>query len=399
MKITQLNVQGFRSLLSTEWRPGDLNVVIGPNGSGKSNLLKVLELLSISAQGRLGDRIQREGGMEPVVWDGREPRVAFTLRTSPLESDRDPIRDSLTYELTLSRLGTSSAYRVEHELLGNYYRVETGERDQPFKLVERKSRYAMVYNMEEEGLTAPDESVPEEETLLSLAASPFTANRWITLYQSHLASWRIYHDFQTSAEAPIRQTVLARKETSVDPNGANLVAVLHTLYTSSREFKHDLNAALLAAFGNDFEELLFPPAADQRIQLRVRWKSLQREQTTADLTDGMLRFLFLITILANPNPPALVAIDEPEIGLHPAMLPIIAEYAADAALRTQVIFTTHSAEFLDAFHDIVVPTTTIVNWEEGKTQLQVVDEVDLAYWLKEYTMGKLFRSGALEGLV
>jgi len=110
-----------------------------------------------------------------------------------------------------------------------------------------------------------------------------------------------------------------------------------------------------------------------------------------------LRFLYLIAILANPNPPALIAIDEPETGLHPAMLPIIAEYAAEAALHTQVVLTTHSAEFLDAFRD-VTPTTTVVKWEGGKTHLQIVDEATLHYWLKGYTLGKLFRSGSLEGL-
>lgn len=103
-----------------------------------------------------------------------------------------------------------------------------------------------------------------------------------------------------------------------------------------------------AAYGDDFEELVFPPAADQRIQLRVRWKSLKREQTAADLSDGTLRFLFLLTVLASPSPAALVAIDEPETGLHPAMLPIVAEYAVDASSRTQVILTTHSPQLLDA---------------------------------------------------
>jgi predicted ATPase len=88
-----------------------------------------------------------------------------------------------------------------------------------------------------------------------------------------------------------------------------------------------------AAFGDDFEELVFPPAADQRIQLRIRWRSLQREQSAADLWEGTLRFLFLLAVLANPSPPPVIAIDEPETGLHPAMVPIVAEYAREAATR------------------------------------------------------------------
>jgi predicted ATPase len=146
-----------------------------------------------------------------------------------------------------------------------------------------------------------------------------------------------------------------------------------------------------AAFGDDFDELVFPPAADQRIQLRIRWKSL----TAADLSDGTLRFLLLLTILTSPSPPPLIAIDEPETGLHPSMFPIIAEYAVDAATRTQVIFTTHSSQFLDALTD-TKPTTTVAKWENGETILKVLAGEQLDYWLKEYSLGALFKSGELE---
>ena len=71
------------------------------------------------------------------------------------------------------------------------------------------------------------------------------------------------------------------------------VSVLHTLYTGDRDFKRDINAAMKAAFGDEFDELVFPPASDQKIQLRIRLKSLRREQSAADMSDGTLRFLFL----------------------------------------------------------------------------------------------------------
>jgi predicted ATPase len=319
-KLLRLDVKRFRSLYDITWTPGDINVVIGPNGSGKSNLLKVIELLAVSARGGLGKYVQREGGMEPLVWDGQEPLVSFRVKTSPVGisvKETESERYRLTYQLELLRLGVSSAYRIEYELLGNYYRVEVGEKDQPMKFLERSPRSAVVFDDRERRLEAPEEAVPEEETLLSLAAGPFTANRTISNFQNELASWRIYQDFQTHREAPVRQPTLARSETSVAPDGSNLISVLHTLYSGSRDFKRDINAAMKVAFGDDFDELIFPPAADQRIQLRVRWKSLQREQTAADLSDGTLRFLFLLAILVNPTPPGLIAIDEPETGLHP----------------------------------------------------------------------------------
>ena len=191
--------------------------------------------------------------------------------------------------------------------------------------------------------------------------------------------------------------MVTRHEKRVQPDGQNLISVLHTLYTNDRDFKKEINAAMRAAFGDDFEELVFPPAADQRIQLRVRWKSLKREQSAADLSDGTLRFLFLLAVLSSPDPAPMIAIDEPETGLHPSMLPIIAEYAVDAARRTQVILTTHSPQFLDAFGK-TVPTTTVVKWNDGETELKTIDGGELALWLKDYSLGALHKSGELEAI-
>jgi predicted ATPase len=129
--------------------------------------------------------------------------------------------------------------------------------------------------------------------------------------------------------------------------------------------------------------------------MRIAWKSLRQDQSAADLSDGTLRFLVLMTILADPNPPSLIAFDEPETGLHPSMLPIIAEHAVDASLRTQVIFTTHSDQFLDAFTE-TRPTTTVAKREDGETVLRVLDKEALSLWLEEYSLGALYRSGELE---
>jgi len=174
-----------------------------------------------------------------------------------------------------------------------------------------------------------------------------------------------------------------------------LVNVLHTLCAVDRQFRKDLNAAMKAAFGDEFEELIFPPAADQRVQLRVRWKSLESEVSTADLSAGTLQFLFLITVLAMPSPPPLIVIEEPERYLHPSMLLIVAEHAVDAALRTQVVFTTHSPQFLDAFGD-TRPTTTVLECREGSTHLATLSGERLEYWLEAYSLGRLFTSGILE---
>ena len=391
MKILKLEIEGYRSFKSQTWCPGDLNVVIGPNASGKSNLLRVLDMLSVAAQGRLGSYVQREGGMEPVVWDGRAEKVRFCAKMTPIAPYADLVKDALTYDLTLQRLGKSSSYRIEREVLANGLDM---------KLLERDRHRAVVFSMASQsfepvsstttttaeptttttpgpGIEAPPATVSEEEPLLASAAGPFAANRFVAEFQKELAAWKTHQDFLTHREAPIRTPQVTRAETQLTSDGQNLIAVLHSLYTADRDFETEINTAMQAAFGEDFDKLVFPPAADGRVQLRVRWKSLRREIPAGDLSDGTLRFLFLLAALANPNPPPLIAIDEPETGLHPSMLPIVAEYARDAATRSQVILTTHSAAFLDAF-GTEPPTTTVAEWRDGQTVLRVLagDEVD-----------------------
>ena len=397
MGILRLETSGFRSLKDILWEPGALNVVIGPNATGKSNLLRILELVSVSARGGLAKYIQKWGGMEPLVWDGCTDHIRFKVKMSPVDEGRDPERESLTYEMEMRRLGMGGSFIIGHELLGNFYEVEIGRRHEPFKLLERRQLKGVVFDEKEKGLTAPEESLAQDETLLSLATGAFLQNRHIPSFRERLASWAIYHDLHVNADAPIRQPVVARAEKRVDADGQNLISVLHTLYTGDREFKENINAAMKAAFSEDYDELIFPPAADQRIQLRVRWKSLHREQSASDLSDGTLRFLLLLAVLASPAPAPVIAIDEPETGLHPSMLPIVAEYAVDASRRAQIIFTTHSPQFLDAFHE-TRPSTMVTEWREGQTILKKLAGETLEYWLKEYSLGALFSSGELEDM-
>ncbi len=394
MKITQLDIEGFRSLRNVSWFPGDLNVIIGPNGTGKSNLLRFLELISVSAQGKLGKYVQSLGGMDPIVWDGSATSIKFVLESTPEGGELGPEH----YELELARLGTGSSYKVEKELLINSYNLRQHTEKKPFKFLERFSKTAIIFDEKEPTFTTPEEFVSEEESLLSIASGPFINNRHIPPFQRELASIAVYHDLCTNKDVSVRQPAISRMEKRVDPDGQNLISVMHTLYTGDRDFKKDINSAMQAAFGDDFEELVFPPASDQRIQMRVRWKSLKREQSAAELSDGTLRFLFLLTVLASPSPAPIIAIDEPETGLHPSMLPLVAEYAVDAATRSQVILTTHSPQFLDAFMG-VQPTTTVAKWENGETILKTLKDENLDYWLKEYSLGTLFRSGELEQMI
>ncbi len=395
MRIEKLEIEGFRSLRKVSWQPGALNIIIGPNGSGKSNLLHLLELISASANGRLGDYIQNWGGMDPLVWDGKMDSITSRISTIPSNDETNGI-DHMVYDFEINRIGLSSAYRVGSEMLVNNYIVKSGRRNNPYELIKRRDSNGAINDDLNIGLVDVKDDIPEEETLLSLN-NPFLINDLIPRFRRELVSWKIYHDVRVDRDAQIRRAAVTRAEKVLDSDGQNLIHILHTLCSSDRKFEENINDAMRVAFGDDFDKLVFPPDADQRIQLRLRWKSLKREVSALDISDGTLRFLFLLAALANPNPPALIAIDEPEYGLHPSMLPIIAEFAAEAATRTQVIISTHSAQLLDAFTKFS-PTITVAKCEEGETILTQVNEVQLEYWLKTYTLGSMYRSGQLEDM-
>lgn len=367
MAITHLIIEGFRSLKRVEWSPGRLNVLIGPNGSGKSNLLRAFRLLRSAADGTLNDAVLSSGGMGALVWDSRESRIAWSVT----------LDDNATYALILKRLGNGAEYVITDELLD----------EGSSKILRRAGREVVLNDDIERGSVTSSQSALHEfrhtYTVLELA--------------ERLRSISVYHDLNVHETAPLRQAAIARRETMLSQDGQNLIAVLHTLYSTDRGFKEILNDAMRAAFGREFEELIFPPAADQRVDMRVRWRSLRTEQAAAQLSDGTLRFLMLVTILAAPTTSEVIAIDEPELGLHPNMLPIIAELAQRASERTQVIFTTHSPQFLDAFAE--PPVTTVVTLENGESKLEVLSGKDLEAWLQRYTLGELFRSGELEAMV
>ncbi len=395
MHIDTLKVEGYRSLKSITWKPGPLNILIGSNASGKTNLLSAIELLGMSSKGRLTDFIRGEGGFLSLAFDGAADRIRFELTTSPMSSKFPKIGKEPRYELCLEKSGQTSGHLISRELLADDHAMKTGRASQPFKFIERDLHHAVVFNAEEKNLI--EQITPEEETILSSAHGAFTFNPLVGDFGDWMAGWTAFFGFETGRGAPVRQPIITSHREWLDPSGENLVAVLHTLYTGRRDFQEAVDAAMSAAFGKEFEGLLFAPASEQRVQLGVRWRGLSKTVPATNLSDGTLRFLFLIAILANPNTPGVVAIDEPEAGLHPSMLPIIAEYAQEAATRSQIVFSTHSPDFLDAFKD-AAPTVTVVTLENGETMLKTLAGEELEYWLNVYSLAEMQRSGAMEAI-
>lgn len=333
MILQELQIEGFRSLKSVTWKPGRLNVLIGPNGGGKSNLLRSLDLLRIAATGGLRDAIIGMGGMAPLVWDGRDTRVRLAVSAF----DENSSAPNWRYQVIMNRLGSTGGFEEESQPL-------------------RKGTERL---------------------------------------KNRVKAWSIHNDMRVDQNAELRRATVTRSERRVHPDGQNLIAVLHTLYENDRGFEEFLDKAMSAAFPDDYDKLSFPPAEHGRTEMRVRRKHRKGTDSPADLSDGTLRFLLLATILGSTDPAPLIAIDEPEAGLHPRMMSIIAEIAANAAIKSQVIFTTHSPEFLDAFGD-ELPVVTVVTSNGSETELKNIEGEELKRWVADYSLGKFAFSGEAE---
>ena len=190
--------------------------------------------------------------------------------------------------------------------------------------------------------------------------------------------------------------------TTLSGNGDNLGTVLHEILTrydyrsSAEELREFLRVAYPA-----FEEIHCDTTygTPPQVLVGVREKGMRRSMNLWELSDGMLRFLCLATALLNPVPRMTVAIDEPELGLHPGLLPVVAEMIKTAAERAQVLVTTHSPDLLNCFDiaDVAVMARDSDNakvvWHRPANRKTLVEMLEN---VAGDTLGDLHRSGELE---
>ena len=332
MYVESLKISGFTSFKDVRWEPERLNVLIGPNGSGKSNLLRALELIRASAAGNLRDFVLSNGGLPRLLWGESAQQMDFEIETG-IAPDGPPAGQPF-YHFTLVPVPQSASFRVLSETLEGET-VLQGDN-------------ALARN--------PAMALPETETALSMV-SPFWTDPMLYLSQQRLRAWTIYRDRRVDEHAEIRRPAVVREEKRISPDGQNLISLLKTLYRG--DFKDAIDHGMSAAFPDDFGKLLFRPTEPDRVQMYVRRRHGSREDSAADLSDGTIRFLLLLAILAT---------------------------------RTQVILSTHSPQMLDAFGE-TLPATTIFNWTGDHTELKTIGGNDLRKWVEEYSLGRFIFSG------
>lgn len=211
-----------------------------------------------------------------------------------------------------------------------------------------------------------------------------------------ISSWRIYHFHDTGSTAGMRHYEIVQDNKVLRTDAANIGPFLLKLKTKNPDvYKQIRNAVgMVAPFFDDF--LLEPQEAGAKVKVNISWtqKGSDYPMQPYHFSDGTIRFVCLAAALLQPAPPSTIIIDEPELGLHPAAIAILAELIEVAAGRTQVIIATQSPTFIDHFG---VEDVVVVNRENGASTFKRLNEADLSEWLESYSVGELWTKNVIAG--
>lgn len=359
-----------------------LNVLIGPNGSGKSNLLEVLALLR-SAPSNLPAPVKEMGGVREWLWKGRQPateaRIEALVEPPP---GRQPLRHVLAigdhggrFEVVDERIENETPYPGKTEPYF-FYRFQRGN--------------PVLNDVEEQGRKLKRESVLPEQSILSQVRDPerYPELAWL---QSQYEQIRLYRNWSFGPSAPLRREQSAHGRSDLlNDGGENLALVLSKIRS---RVKGDLVDSLRKLY-EGIEDINL--TVDGGNVLLFLEESGGRQIPATRLSDGTLRYLCLLAILLHPEPPPLIAIEEPELGLHPDAIPQIADLLVRASSKTQLVVTTHSRMLIEALGDN--PSHVLVcEKHEGESQIRRLDSARLSSWLKEYSLGELWSMGEIGG--
>jgi predicted ATPase len=377
IRFKDLSIHGFRRLYDVSLPLRPLSVMIGANGTGKTSVLDVLSLLANSAQGKLGDSLTELSGLASVLTGDRaeELRLAISMTV--------PGNVPLDYSLELRLQGV--AYVISEERLSQ----QRQPKPPPFYHIDSHGPNIRYYEADQGGLVRPTWEHKSLETSLAQVPKMF---REPEEFRNRLSSSTFYHVLNVDPRSPVRLPQPLRPATLPGPNGEDLVSCLFYLREAERSRFEAIEDALRAAFPR-FDRLDFPPVAAGTLALTWRETTFSRPLYMHQLSEGTLRFLWLATLLQSPGLTALTLLDEPEISLHPELLSLLAELLREASRRTQLVVATHSdrlIRFLQPEEVVLLDST-----EEGMSTLTWADQLDLAEWLKEYSLDELWSNGRL----
>ena len=374
-----------------------LNVLIGPNGSGKSNFIEAFELLRVLPED-LSIALAAGGGVKEWLWKGDHPDRAMAcieLMLDQVEKEAGVWTGGagpLSYRFRFGEAG--GRLRVFEEWIGPG--APGGDGEPPFYYWHSHDEPGGPFIDVRDGLSREDRlrsrpDIASDRSVLKQLRDPFN-------YPEITWAGRIFPQIQTFGEwsfgrkAEVRQPQRADlPEDRLLRGASNLAAVVNQVenWGKWQEFNE-----LLKRFFPRFERLS-TWVFGGTVQLRLHETGFDTPIPATRISDGTLRFIAMLALLLSPEPPPLVCIEEPELGLHPDAVALMAEVLAEASERMQLVVTTHSDALVSALTSR--PSAIIACERPGDaTILRRLDPERLAHWLEDdYGLGDLWRMGAL----
>jgi predicted ATPase len=367
-----------------------LNVLIGANTSGKSNLIEAIGILKATPTD-LPAPFRQGGGVSEFLWKGSQENAVAKIDIT-LNYPQRP--QNLRYQVSL----TSTGQRLElvDEAVENEQRYP-GEDDVYFYYRYQRGRPVLNINkIQNDGeplkRSLRREDLIPDQSVLSLRKDPdlYPELSYLSTEFSNIALYRHWQMGRDSEPRNAQKTDLPEHPLLED--GSNLGLVLNNL-------QHQIgNRKIIDKLKKFYEaaEELSVRIYGGTVQIFIREEGLIQPIPANRLSDGTLRYLFLMALLLDPNPPPLICLEEPEIGLHPDILPTIAEMLIEASQRTQLIVTTHSDSLVSALSEY--PESVLVcERDEKGSHLHRLEADKLKNWLENYTLGDLWRMGEIGG--
>ena len=361
-----------------------LNLFFGPNGSGKSNLIEAISLMRASPK-ELRDVTRKGGGVSEWVWKGKPKE--------PASVDCVLNRNGLALRHSLSFRSVAQAFSLEDERIENEHSDPGKPDEEDVYFYYRYMHGRPVVNTNADGRRSlAKETIEADRSILAQRRDPEAYPELAWLGQNY-ERVRIYREWAFGRNAVFREPQKADMRSDVlEEDFSNLGLFLNRFKTRFPVAQRAVLNGLknLYADINDFN-------------VSVDGGTVQVVFTEGDfivpatrLSDGTLRYLCLLAILCDPEPPPLICIEEPELGLHPDLIPKLGDLLRSASERTQLIVTTHSDILVDTMTE--TPEFVVVcSKDQGQTIMERLNPNDLSEWLKKYRLGQLWTKGEIGG--
>ncbi len=355
--IEKLTIKGFKSIRDlSEFRMGNLNVLIGANGAGKSNFVSYFRLLGEIVEGRLQAWTRNQGSADRIVSFG-------VKETSKLESFVTFGRNG--YRFTLEPTVDGGFYFANEEL---FFSGDRGE------------KWVSLGSGQVESALKKNKSQPVADYCYS-----------------SIASWKVFHFHDTSDTAGVKRLGSLHDREFLRSDAENLAAFLYRMADEHPDVYQEIRKIIRLAipFFDDF--VLKPqklPTEEEQIRLLWRQNDSDYAFWPSQISDGSIRFICLVTALLQPDPPSTIIIDEPELGLHPYAITLLGALLRSAATRMQVIVSTQSVPLVNEFS---IADLVIVEQEQSATVFKRLEEETFKIWLEDYSVGELWEKNILGG--